>query len=322
MPLISSDYKSPFWLRNGHLATIIPSSFRKVEGVNYARERISTPDGDFLDLDWLRGSSSKLVIISHGLEGSSQRPYVKGMARHFNANGWDVLAWNCRSCSGEINQTKRFYHHGATDDLHEVVRNAIETDRYLHVAMVGFSMGGSLTLKYLGEQAGDLSPIIKAGVAFSIPVSLKSSVDRLSNARVKFYERRFLKKLETKIKTKSEKYPNLVSYNGFMHIHSFEDFDNHYTAPIHGFDNAHDFYEKASAGKYMEGTPVPTLICNALNDPFLGEECYPTDVCQNHSLLYLETPQHGGHVGFSLANSEINYMEKRALSFVEEVVGG
>jgi len=320
MPLIQSKYKPPFWLRNGHLATIIPSSFRKVDGVAYERERITTEDNDFLDLDWLKGNSDKLVIISHGLEGSSERPYVKGMAKYFAQHHWDVLAWNCRSCSGEINRTSRFYHHGATDDLDAVVNHALAQEEYKSVGLVGFSMGGSLTTKYIGEQGTQLSDQIIGGAAFSIPVSLKSSVDALSSSSIQFYQKRFLKKLENKVKTKAEKYPELIEYDGFENIKSFIDFDNQYTAPLHGFKDAFDFYEKVSAGRYMHSSVRPILICNALNDPFLGADCYPFEECEKSNFLYLETPKHGGHVGFQLRNSEINYMEKRALEFLESLL--
>ncbi|MTI40773.1 YheT family hydrolase [Fulvivirga lutimaris] len=320
MPLIESHYKSPFWLRNGHLATIIPSTFRQVEDVAYERERIITEDNDFLDIDWLKNDSDKLVVISHGLEGSSERPYVKGMAKYFAQHGWEVVAWNCRSCSGEINKTSRFYHHGATDDLDTVIKHALKAKDYKTVALVGFSMGGSLTTKYISERGSTIADNIMGGVAFSMPVSLKSSVDALSTSSIKFYQKRFLKKLEIKVKTKAEKYPELVQYNGFEHIKSFIDFDNEYTAPLHGFKDAFDFYEKASAGKYMHETQRPILFCNALNDPFLGEACYPFQECRNSEFLYLETPDHGGHVGFTLPNSEVNYMEVRALEFLEDLL--
>lgn len=320
MPLVESKYTAPFWLRNGHLATIIPSTFRKVEGVNYQRERIDTEDGDFLDLDWLKDNSAKLVIISHGLEGSSHRPYVKGMAKYFSENGWDALAWNCRSCSGEINRTSRFYHHGATDDLNTVVQHALENKRYKTIGLVGFSMGGSLTTKYISERGADLPNEVIGGTAFSIPVSLKSSVDALSLSSIQFYQKRFLRKLENKVKTKAEQYPELVTYNGFDNIKSFVDFDNQYTAPLHGFKDAFDFYEKASAGRYMQSTERPILICNALNDPFLGEACYPFEECNKSDLLYLETPKYGGHVGFTRSKSEINYMEIRALEFLQDLI--
>ncbi|HNP16864.1 MAG TPA: alpha/beta fold hydrolase [Fulvivirga sp.] len=316
MPLVNSTYHPPFWLKNGHLATIYPSSFRKVTGVLYERERIATPDNDFLDLDWIKNDSDQLVIISHGLEGSSDRPYVKGMAKYFSKKGWDILAWNCRSCSGEINQAARFYHHGDTDDLSLVIDHALKSKDYKKVVLIGFSMGGSLTVNYLGKYGINIPPSVKAGVAFSIPVDLKAGAIALSRKENSFYRKRFLKKLKMKMTLKAELYPKLIQLDDFDFIKAFPDFDERYTAPLHGFENADDFYKQASAGNYMEGTTVPILICSALNDPFLPAECYPYEQCKTHKLLHLETPKHGGHVGFSLANSDINYMELRAMEFV------
>ncbi|MEQ1588434.1 MAG: alpha/beta fold hydrolase [Cyclobacteriaceae bacterium] len=165
MPLIpSSPYRPPFHLFNGHLETIIPSIFRKVSAV-YQRERIELTDGDFLDLDWLSKGRNKLVIVSHGLEGNSDRHYAKGMAAYFFERGWDAIAWNCRGCSGEINRLPRSYHHGATEDLAAVVDHAIQKS-YTHIVLVGFSMGGSMTLKYLGERKDCIANAIKSAVVF------------------------------------------------------------------------------------------------------------------------------------------------------------
>lgn len=319
MPLVESTYRPPFYLKNPHLSTIIPSTFRKVEGVTYDRERLNTPDDDFLDLDWSRVASDMLVIVSHGLEGSSDRPYMKGMVKYFNQNGWDALAWNCRSCSGELNWKPRFYHHGATEDIDQVINHAIGSKTYKQVALVGFSMGGSMTLKYLGEKGENVPKEVLAGVAFSVPVSLKSSVDALAKRGNRIYRKRFMKKLEEKIRKKAAEFPDEVKYEGFDHIKYFPDFDNLYTAPLHGFKNAEDFYYKASAQRYAYSTKTQVLIVNAINDPFLGEECYPVEKCKNHEYIYLEMPKHGGHVGFALAGSEFTYMEKRAFEFISNL---
>ena len=319
MPIVESTYKAPMWYRSGHLSTVIPSTFRKVDHVSYQRERIDTPDGDFLDLDWLRQESSSLVIITHGLEGSSQRPYVRGMAKFFHKNGWDALAWNCRGCSGEINRNARLYHHGATRDLKTVVDHAIATGQYEDIWLIGFSMGGSLSIKYLGEHGEDVPAQVKGGIAYSIPVKLRSSVDELSKPNHGFYVRRFLRKLGTKMKQKAEQYPEIVNVENYdRDVKTFRDFDNRYTAPLHGFKDAEDFYEKVSAGNFMINTARPILICNAINDPFLGKECYPYDICKAHPLVHLETPKHGGHVGFPLYSHDESYMEKRALEFIGE----
>ena len=315
MPLVESSYVAPVYLRNGHLATVIPSAFRKIPDISYQRERITTADGDFLDLDWLKRGASDLIIISHGLEGNADRAYVKGMARYFHERGWDALAWNCRSCSGEMNNKARFYHHGDTADLGQVIDHALGTGSYQTVVLTGFSMGGSMTLKYLGEAGDNIKPGILGGAVFSVPVDLASSVHQLAKRGNDFYRKRFLKKLEMKIKEKATLYPDDISYSDFSAIKYFPDFDNLYTAPLHGFKNADDFYDKASAMHYMNNVSVPTLIVNALNDPFLPDACYPVEACEKHPLLYLETPAHGGHVGFALKGRQHNYMEQRAFEF-------
>lgn len=318
MPLItSSSYKNPFWLFNGHLETIVPSIFRKVTG-RYQRERFDLPDGDFVDLDWMKGNNHQLVIISHGLEGNSERHYSKGLATYFHRHGWDALAWNCRGCSGEINRLLRFYHHGATEDLAAIIDHSIRLG-YKKIALAGFSMGGSMSLKYLGEHGAGVPHEVKACVAFSVPCHLGSSAAELDKPSNRFYLNRFLKKLERKIRAKAGLHPGKISCENFNTIRSFREFDNCYTAPLHGFTDADDFYTRASSLPHLAAIAVPTLLVNALNDPFLPEACYPYELAKNHLMLYLETPDRGGHVGFSLGGKNENWMELRALEFISSV---
>jgi uncharacterized protein len=318
MPLIkTSHYRPPIHLINGHLETIVPSIFRKISAT-YKRERIELMDGDFLDLDWLTNDREKLVIVSHGLEGNSDRHYAKGMASYFFKNGWDAVAWNCRGCSGEINRLQRFYHHGATEDLAAVVDHALKK-KYTHIVMVGFSMGGSMTLKYLGEQKENVARTIKAAVVFSVPCDLGSSARELEKSTNKFYLNRFLKKLGVKMQIKSQLFPDQISVNDFEKIKSFREFDERYTAPLHGFVDADDFYAKASCGPYLSAIQIPTLIVNALNDPFLPDACYPYELASSHDFIHLETPVQGGHVGFSLWGRTENWMELRALDFCNQI---
>jgi uncharacterized protein len=317
MPLVQSTYKAPFYLFNSHAETIVPSMFRKVKDVTYERERLKLPDNDFVDLDWVKIGSNKVVIISHGLEGNSERHYSKGMAKYFAANGWDALAWNCRSCSGEMNHLPRFYHHGDAHDLKWVIDHAIHL-KYHTIALVGFSMGGSMSVRYFGEYAHQLPAEVKSAVVFSVPCHLASSAKELDKYSKSFYRNRFLKKLGRKIEAKSKLFPDAISYKNFNQIKTFEDFDNCYTAPLHGFDDAHDFYAKASCGPYLSLINKPLLLVNAKNDPFLTKECYPIDLAKNHSYLHMEIPKHGGHVGFTLANSSFNWMEKRAFEFISK----
>src|SRR5690606_5595638 len=187
---LTQDYLPPFFLFNSHLETIFPALLRRVALTDYTRERIATPDDDFLDLDWLAQDSDSLVIISHGLEGNSKRAYIKGMARALFNRGHDVIAWNFRGCSEEMNRQRRFYHSGATDDLHTVIRHAARNEKYKWIFLVGFSLGGNVTLKYLGEQGGGCT--IAGAVVFSVPMDLGSSCQKISLPGNRVYSQRFL----------------------------------------------------------------------------------------------------------------------------------
>lgn len=315
MPLTkNTDYDYPKWLFNGHLQTIVPSLFRATPPLPFERERISTPDEDFLDLDWLRNGSESLVIISHGLEGNSQRPYMKGMARQFFTNGFDVLNWNFRGCSEELNNRPIFYHSGATYDLDTVVKYA--SQNYDSVYLVGFSLGGNLTLKYLGEDR-DRSQKIQKGVAISVPLHLESSSVKISTGENIIYAKRFLKTLREKVLKKALKFPKEIPTGILRKIKTLQDFDDHYTGPLHGFDDAHDYYEQNSSLYFLENIEVPALILNAQNDPFLSERCFPVNLARKLDHVWMEFPKYGGHVGFSPRKKEdIYWSEKRAFEFI------
>jgi predicted alpha/beta-fold hydrolase len=309
------NYSPPFLLFNPHLETIYPALVRRVSLQPYTRERITTPDNDFLDLDWLRQGSQKLVIISHGLEGNTQRAYIKGMARIFFQNGFDVLTWNYRGCSGEMNKQLRFYHSGATDDLNTVVEHALSQQTHQEIYLVGFSLGGNLTLKYLGENRTRTS-LIKKAVAFSVPVDLHNSCIQISKPGNWVYSNRFLKSLKKKVLEKAQSIKEL-DVRGLDQVKTLMEFDDHFTGPVHGFKNALDYYEKSSALKYMAGISVPTLLVNAKNDPFLSRECFPIEQFRQHNFIQIETPKHGGHVGFARFNRDnIYWSEERALRFI------
>ncbi|GAA5028055.1 alpha/beta hydrolase [Marivirga lumbricoides] len=320
MPVIfNKTYKNPFYAFNHHMETIFPSALRKVKGVSYTRERINTPDDDFLDIDWLRSGNERLLIVSHGLEGSSTRPYVKGIAKIFHQNGWDVLAWNCRSCSEEMNKTQILYHHGFTQDLETIVERAT-SDAYTNICMVGFSMGGSLTLKYLGENGADLPSEIKGGMAVSVPCDLESSSKMLSLKGNKFYQNRFMRKLTKKMMWKNEQFPGLIEVKPWKLFRNFHEFDTHYSAKMFGFKDAADFYTNVQCLPYLEHIKVPSLILNALNDPMLSDTCFPQEIADRMDNLTLEISDKGGHVGFMQAGKEFTYAEERALQFFSELV--
>ena len=284
----------------------------------YRRERINTPDGDFLDLDWAEKGRKRLLILSHGLEGSSTRGYMRGMANYFFNREWDVLAWNCRSCSGEMNRLPRFYHHADIDDLSFVIDHAGR--EYDDIYLAGFSMGGNMILNYLGKLGEGISGKVKGAAVFSVPLVLYSSVQALSGRFNRIYRQRFLKKLGEKIREKSILFPDIISYEGFEEIEQFPEFDNRYTAPLHGFRDAQDFYTKASPRQYLSNIKVPCLIVNAKNDPFLGKECYPLELAKSLKNVFFEMPSGGGHVGFTFGELSMSYMEYRADKFYQEYI--
>ena len=322
MPIIhNSSYRAPFYLFNRHVETIVPGVFRNMQPIEYTRERIETSDGDFLDLDWARDHSDKLVILSHGLEGNSHRKYIYGMGRLFLFNGWDVLAWNCRSCSGELNRKFKLYHHGATEDLHDIIHHVLENQIYKSIFLIGFSMGGSLSMKYLGEHAQALPYEIKGGVAYSVPCDLGASAKMLSKPGNIIYRRRFIQKLKNKIRRKELQFPGSLDLSGLDKIRHFEQFDGQFTAPMNGFSSAAEFYKYASAGKYADAIGVPFLLVNAKNDPMLPPSCYPLKIARASDYLFLELPERGGHVGFSLKGDVFNWAEWRALEFAKSVIG-
>ena len=320
MPLIenSSYTKRPLYLFSRHLETIIPSIFRKIEGVLYQRERLELSDGDFLDIDWSKAKTTtdKLVIITHGLEGNSDRHYVKGAVKLFNENGWDALAWNCRSCSGEMNRNLRMYHHGDIEDIQTVIEHALSQNQYESIHLIGFSMGGNITLKYLGVNGANVPKAIKGGVAISAPCDLTTSAALLDEPKSYFYKRKFYTKLSEKMRIKATQYPGVIDITRLSEVKCWRDFDELFSAPINGFESAQDFYDQASSINYLKGIQRPTLLINALNDPILTPECFPTEIAAAHPYLFLETPRKGGHVAFILAGREYAWMDLRALEFI------
>jgi uncharacterized protein len=318
MPLIASDYRPKWWLRNGHLQTLYPFLFRRVGFPPSERERIATPDGDFLDLDWLRSGVPRLAVISHGLEGSSRAKYVRAMAMELRAHGWDVLAWNFRGCSGEPNRTRRLYHSGVTDDLHAVLVHALSSG-YAHAALVGFSMGGNQILKYLGEDPALVPSRVRAAAVFSVPCDLEAASTAMAAPANRVYMARFLRSLRAKVREKSDRFPGCLDLEGLETVRTFPEFDDRYTAPLHGFADARDYYRRSSALKYLDAIELPTLLVNAKDDPFLAPSCFPRDLARPHDSLFLECPTHGGHVGFA-GTAPVYWSELRAVRFLEEAV--
>ncbi|MBO0937576.1 alpha/beta fold hydrolase [Fibrella sp. HMF5335] len=323
MPTVQSAYtRPPRYQYNGHIQTIVPSLTRQVPGVVYGRERLTLSDGDFVDLDWLcQPQHEKLVVLTHGLEGDSHRQYIKGTASLFHANGFDVLAWNCRSCSGEMNRAFRLYNHGEIGDIGEVVVHALNQKAYAEIMLVGYSMGGNITLKYAGVYGRNLPQAVKGAIAISAPVNLETSAGLLDRPSNRFYRNWFMKKLAGKMIRKAAQYPGRIELNKLKQIRWWKDFDDYFSAPVNGYRDADDFYQQASAIHFMPGLTIPTLLLNAQNDPLLSPECFPHELARQLPSLFVETPLQGGHVGFMVSRDVHTYAERRALAFAKGQYG-
>jgi hypothetical protein len=319
MPLVSSGYQTGLFFRNGHLSTIYAGLVRKIDDVDQVRERIWLQDGDFMDLDWCYSSkpTTKVAIIIHGLEGSSKRAYIQGSAKILQENGFDACAINLRGCSGEPNKLYRSYHSGATEDLQEVIQSILEKDKYKSLFLHGYSLGGNLLLKYLGER-NLLPQEVKGAVAISVPCRLDDSLKELLSLKNIHYAIRFKKNLIDKLKVKQQLFPDLISNAEIKKIKTLKDFDDIYTSRAHGFKDAMDYYEKCSCLQFLPNIKVPSLIINAQNDTFLGEACYPIKEAKHNKNLFLEIPKYGGHVGFH-GNMNITYTEKRTTEFLKSL---
>lgn len=315
MPLVKSTYQAPFLLKNGHLATIYASAFRKVQGVTQHRKRLNLKDGDFLDLDWSFAptSTNKVVVLLHGLEGNAQRPYMLGAAKEFNTANFDVCAVNYRGCSGSPNRHYASYHSGAVNDVHALITHIIQQNKYQNIYAMGFSLGGNLILKYVAT-AAPLPRQLKRVVAISVPCDLEDTCNQLLLPKNRLYAQRFKKSLIGKLRKKQQQFSNTISQKSIKGIKTLRDFDEVYTAPAHGFANAAAYYRQCSCLPQLTQLKLPSLIINAKNDSFLGANCYPYKTAKQTNNFYLETPKHGGHVSFLLPGN-ITYAEKRAVQF-------
>ncbi|GJM60766.1 YheT family hydrolase [Persicobacter diffluens] len=304
------SYKRPSFLFNAHLETIFPTLSRRVR-VSQSPERLELEDGDFLDLYWSKQGSERLVVVLHGLEGDAHRVYIQGMIRACMQAGFDCLTFNYRGCGEEVNRLKRFYHSGATDDVRRVMDHVGKRD-YKSISMVGFSLGGNLILKYLGE--GAVLPNLSAAVAVSVPLDLLGCTLEIHKRRNFIYHDRFLRSLKEKVRRKSA--------HGFdfdldllEKIDRLWDFDDHFTAPLGGFAGAEDYYISCSSKNFISEIKIPTLILNAANDPFLSETCYAPHVSTENEMIKFMQPEHGGHVGF-FQKGGLYFSEWAAVSFL------
>ena len=312
----SPEYKPSFFFKNGHWSTIYPALIRKAPDIKYNRNRIQTPDDDFLDLDFSEVGANQVVILCHGLEGDSKRPYMRAMCKHLNNLGFDVIAFNFRGCSGVPNKQLRMYHSGATDDLQVVVDYA-KSLGYESISLLGFSLGANLILKYLGEQEQEIDFISNA-VAIAPPCDLNAASNQIMRFQNYPYFIRFLKSLKQKVKTKAKQYSE-VDLERLNKIRSISEFDDLYTAPLHGFKDANDYYTKCRSKIFIPHITTRTLIISAENDPLLPKECIPYLEAKENPNVNLLVSKFGGHTGFPLKN-KIYWHEMIAGKFLKKKI--
>lgn len=309
------DYKPSFLFKNGHINTCFPTLFRRVE-VEYRRERINTPDVDFIDIDWIKNGNDKVILLCHGLEGSSKSKYIQGVAKYFSTRGWDILAMNYRGCSGEINKKIKFYNMGQIEDLAEVIK---KTEDYKKVVLAGFSLGAGLIINYLGK-----TKIYPKNLYCAIVVS--PPCDALGSARtfVKksnfIYKKHFMDRLKKKIKEKSIVHPDKINLDRVLACDSIEEFDDVFTAPQYGYKDALDYYDKVSPRKSIPFIKIPTLILMAEDDPIMSESCYPVKESSKNKYITLQITKYGGHVGYARFFGEVYWLEERIFDYINNIM--
>jgi predicted alpha/beta-fold hydrolase len=333
----SSPCPNPLWLPGGHLQTLYGALAARYHHISFVRERVNTPDGDFLDFDWTgpglfsdrlaSGQASKpdprlaptaarrwmededwatlptaddtpALVLFHGLEGSSRSHYAQAIAQHFRARGWVVVIAHFRSCSGFTNRMARAYYSGDSADIEfifSIIRQRLPKARW-HA--VGVSLGGNAMLKHIGEQGSALT-WLASSAAVSVPLDLVACGNRLSETRLgkHLYARYFLRTMRNKVMEKAKRFPGTIDVLRLGLVRSLREFDDLYTAPMHGYKNALDYWTRASSKPHLKNIAVPTLVLNARNDPFIPEPSLPGSHDCSSSVI-LHQPAEGGHVGF------------------------
>lgn len=321
MPVIDSGFRSPWWMLGGDVQTQLPVLMRRFD---LSPEAVSIPtrDNDQLGADWYKSRSDiqkRLLILTHGLEGSNHQPYIRGMAQDTIENGItgqpaDVLAWNLRGCGEPDNITHKLYFAGSTDDMDDVISWA-SAKGYTEIYLAGYSLGGNIVLKWLADEGGAaLIRGIKACCVASVPVDLAGCVTALDRLRNIFYRLYFVKNMKDRVKRKAEAHPGKLDMSKHSLVNSFRRYDEIYCAPMNGFVSATAMHKAVSAKFVLDKIAVPCLMVAALNDPFLGNDCYPIDLAKAHSLITLELAKTGGHVGFYSDKGEW-WLEKRFQGF-------
>ena len=295
--IVDSEFRSPWWLRGAHAQTIVPNTFRRQRETELDWEIFELPDGDFVELAWSGPEQGPIAVVIHGLGGDWQSPPVRGMARALNADGWRVCRFHFRGCARSPNRKLKAYHSGMTEDPLAVVEALAERFANRPRVAVGFSLGGNVLLRMLGEQ-GDTLPL-DAAVAISVPLVLERCAAKMETKAARVYQNVLLKRIRERIRQREPQLRAALEgrYEQAMSARSFTDFDEAFTAPLHGYTSAQDYYTRASSRAVLGDIVHPTLIVHSADDPFM----YPDVLPESHELseqVTLEVARQGGHVGF------------------------
>lgn len=322
-----SVYRSAGWLPGPHLGTVYASVARPFPRPPFRRERWELQDGDFLDVDRLDGPrpGAPILVISHGLEGSSRASYVRGLAAAASRRGLAVAAWNFRGCSGEPNRLLRQYHSGETGDLAAVVDRLATEEPARPIVLAGFSLGGNQLVKWLGERGDDLPAPVRAAVAVSVPFDLEACAGALDGPGFWpfVYRERFLRRLRSKALRKAREHPGHIDPVAVGRSRTFSEYDGLVTARIHGFAGAQDYWRRCSAARFVVAVRRDLLLLSADDDPLVPASSIPVAAASGNPAVRLEVTPGGGHVAF-VAGSPLRpafWAEERAVSFLLDRLG-
>lgn len=316
-PLV--PYRAPWWLPGGNLQTLYAPLLARGDDVRLERERWTTPDGDFVDIDRVAGDArAPLVVLFHGLEGSSRSHYALALMRALARRGWRGAVAHFRGCSGELNRLPRAYHSGDSAEIDWMLRRFRPEAGGAPLLAVGVSLGGNALLKWLGEQGGEACTVVGAAAAVSAPLDLMAAGDALGRGFNRLYTRVFLATLRRKSVAKLAQHPGLYDRDAVLHARTLREFDNVVTAPLHGFRDTDDYWTRSSSKPWLSRVRVRTLLINARNDPFLPACALPSssDVSAE---VRCDFPDEGGHAGFVTGAfpGHIDWSAHRIISFFE-----
>ena len=309
----TNSFKPARQLANPHLQTLWPTLFRPSIQLTTQRERIELPDGDFVDLDWTKNTHGPIAVLFHGLEGSGNSSYIRGLMLSLEQHAWQTVVMNFRGCSGEPNRLARAYHSGDTADIKFIINLLRQRYPDKTIVAVGFSLGGNALLKYLAETAN--ASQLDAAVAVSVPFDLDNAALTLQKSGFGIYQRHLLKNLKATVLAKRPLLASIIDLDAAIKARNFHEFDHLVTAPLHGFNGVDDYYAQSSAKQYLGAITTMTLIIHAVDDPFLDKSAIPTDSELSTSIQLLLSP-HGGHVGF--IDKQGYWLERRIPQFLQQ----